>query len=79
MKTVGDFLKGFDGIGLDIVLWCDEDPDDPVWSGSLYDMPYWLLEFELDYEAAEDHKPISFRTSLGEEHRNRPGLVIIVK
>lgn len=77
MKVI-DILKLMDVAGLRVVYY-EDDYEDPLWEGSLFDTPYWVADLELDVEKAEFHEPISFRSSLGKEHNNRPGFVIIVK
>lgn len=78
MKFVYDFLKAVDALGIKVIYYTN-DEEDPIWHGAVDDTPWWIASTELDYENAEDHKPISFRNSLGEEYHNRAGLVILVK
>ena len=79
MTIVMDFLKAVDALGCHAVFWMKGEDKEPCWEGPLFDTPWWVAEFELDYEEAEDHLPISFRDSLGENHNNKPGFVFWVK
>lgn len=82
VKTIGDILQMMDAIGTDIVVWgpsYDEDGEEPIWAGSYFDVPFWVSQLELDYKNAEGRPPVSWRSSLGEDHKNRPGFVICVK
>lgn len=79
MKTVMDFLEAVDALGCHAAFWTRGEDEEPYWEGSLFDTPWWIARLELDYEEAENHQPISFRESLGEEHNNKPGFVFWVK
>ena len=81
-KTIGEWLSAVELIGADIVVWVDGDDEKngPLWEGSAYDFPLRYADLKLCYEMEDPcEKPIEFRTSLGEDHNDRPGFVITVK
>lgn len=80
-KTIGEWLSAAELIGADIVVWVNGDEDfGPLWEGSAYDFPLRYADLKLCYELDDPYeKPIEFRSSLGKDHDNRPGFVIIVK
>ena len=69
-----DFLKMFDG-ALPAAVYIN-DEDDPIYTGPLFDTPWFLVDLELNYEEGE---PISYRDDFGAEYGNKPGLVIFLK
>ena len=78
-KTIYDFLKTGDYLGLTFIVYIDGE-EDPIWAGSSLDIPYWIAELELEYEGSDPlEPPISFRSSLGKEYDNKPGFVISCK
>mgnify|MGYP006916046582 CR=1 FL=1 len=78
-KTIYDFLKTGDYLGLDFIVYIDGE-EDPIWTGRSLDIPYWVAELKLEYEGSDPTEPpISFRTSLGEEYHNNSGFVIACK
>ena len=79
-KTIGEWLSAVELIGADIIVWVDGENEDngPLWEGSAYDFPLRLADLKLCYEM-DCEKPIEFRSSLGEDHNDRPGFVITVK
>ena len=56
----------------------NEDEEDPIWEGKLNTLPWWIADLELP-KTFHGEAPIDYRTSLGKEHDNQPGLVIVVK
>ena len=72
-----DFLKMFDST-LPVAVYIN-DEEVPVYEGNLFNLPWWLVDLELNYKGAEDHYPISYRDSFGDEYDNKPGLVIFLK
>ena len=41
-------LKLFDPFCTNITVWIEDDKDKPVFQGFLSDLPYWLLDMEID-------------------------------
>jgi len=77
IKRIIDFLKVVDTAGLDAVVWDRDDGETPLWEGHIWDMPWWVAQAELDYEADNDvDKPIEYRGALKPD---RAGFVICVK
>ena len=74
---VMDFLKMFDGC-LPVIVYVNEE-EDPLWDGSLFDMPWWVADLELNFHNENGSNPVDYRDSFGEEYDNKPGLVIFTK
>ena len=74
-------LKVIDTCGLCCVCWIKGDTD-PIYKGSMFDLPYWIADLPLDLgtdEEKEEPEAIDFRDDLGEECHHRPGFVICLK
>ena len=56
-----------------------EDDEDPIWTGTAFDLPWWLADHEINGPNVWGEEAIDFRSSLGEEHDNKPGFVISLK
>lgn len=83
--TIKDLCENIDPIGLMVVFYDANDLADdsePVWSGNLFDVPYWLLEMKLK-KVLEDRYSISFREDfsgiLGEKYKNKPGIIVAIE
>ena len=76
MKLI-DFLKIFDGCGLYVIIYI-EDEEDPFWEGSILDIPWYAADMYLT-KGDWGEEPISYRSNLGKEYDNKPGLVICLK
>lgn len=72
-----DFLKMFDGANLNAAVYIN-DEEEPVYTGDLFGLPWWLVDLELNYKT-EDRYPISYRQNFGDEYDNKPGVVIFLK
>lgn len=86
MKRLSDFLDVFDSCsGLWCTIWClGEEDDEPLWAGSLRDIPYWAATLKLptkeEVRKQDWDEVISFRNSGGDDkNKGKPGLVIVVK
>jgi hypothetical protein len=77
-----DIIGLFDPI-VNVVVWTEEEDEDagdgPSWSGSLYDLPWYYLDYYLGYD---DKAPVDgcimIREDLGEEFKHSPGMVLIL-
>ena len=74
---LANWLDVTDVIGLKAVVWYEGDDEEPLWQGSLYDIPYWIAKMKLA-SFNEGESPISFRDSLGKEFNDKAGVVITV-
>ena len=46
---LGEVLKLFDMFHTNIVVWkLEDDENEPAFQGFLADLPYWLLDMEID-------------------------------
>ena len=75
------WLKNINPISLNIVVW-DEDSikdEEPVYAGSIWDLPWWVAEGKISRLNKDDDEPIDFRENLGKEFKNKPGVVVTVK
>lgn len=85
MKRLSDFLDVFDSCsGLWCTIWYLGEEDEPLWTGSLRDIPYWAATCKLptreEVRKQDWDEVISFRNSVdGNENKGKPGLVIVVK
>ena len=84
MKRLSDFLDVFDGIGLWCTIWyLGEENDGPLWKGSFSDIPYWVATLKLptkkEVRKQSWDEVINFRDSGDGIHKDKPGLVIVVK
>lgn len=75
IKTLGDFLRSVDFLGMPIKVW-GSDENEPLWAGSITDCPYWIADLKLDYNSGH-HTPIEYLNHMDHLDR-RPGLSIIV-
>ena len=78
IKTIGEQIYPLKFACLYLVIWHEEDNDEPLWEGFLYDFPIRLMDFKLDYKGSEDYAPIDFRHGLG-PNGNQAGFIILVK
>ena len=74
IKTLGEFLRSVDFIGMPIKVW-GSDESEPLWTGSITDCPYWIADLELDYSFGS--APIEYLNHMDELDR-RSGLSIVV-
>ena len=78
-KTLGDFLDMVDGLGLWVVVWDKDNEDDPLYSGSMYEIPWRFGAMKLNYNWFDDTAaPIQYRGGLG-PNKDKSGFVICVK
>lgn len=75
-RTVYDFLSAFDAMGLKVIVWGSADEDEPLWTGSCEDIPYWLADMKLDYTDKYE-KPIIYVDRISETDKRR-GMIISV-
>ena len=68
-----DFLKMFDSTLPTVVYINDED--EPIYEGSLFNMPWWVAELELNYNNGYG-RPVDYREKF---ENDQPGLVIYTK
>ncbi len=76
MKFI-DFLKLVDFENLHLIVYINEE-EDPIWEGRQADVPYWLCDLPLD-PSSWGEESVSYRSSLGEEYDNKPGVVICLR
>lgn len=73
------FLKYTDFIGLSVIIYSANGNEMPLFSGSVLDIPWWIADLKIAKPWNKKvEESISYRTSLGEEYDNKPGLVITV-
>lgn len=72
-----DFLKIFDGSGLEVIIYDSTDSENELWFGTFGDIPWWVANYELETDKTKlDYsEPIQYRNNM---RNNKPGLVIIV-
>lgn len=82
-----DWLSKVDTIGIFCNIWLDDETcEEPIFAGSMYDIPYWLADYELIdetsdgdkaiYYAHKIHRPANCTFPLDQEYN---GFVITVK
>ena len=49
--------------------------EEPIYTGSLFDMPWWIAELELNYDNGYG-RPVDYREKF---ENDKPGLVIYTK
>lgn len=72
-----DFLKVFDGFGLEVVVYDSTDSENELWFGTFGNIPWWVADHELETDKTKlDYsEPVQYRSNM---RNNKPGLVIIV-
>ena len=73
-----DILKVINFGGLILIIYIEEE-EDPIWVGTESNVPWWLADHEINGPNVWGEEAIDFRSSLGEEHDNKPGFVISLK
>ena len=68
---IKDVIYLFDPV-VDIVIWTQEDTEEPSYEGSMLNMPWYYLDYELGSYDPHDDEPISVRHDLG---NGREGIV----
>jgi len=84
--TLYEFLSVFDGID-DIIIYHQDEPDKPVFEGSILDIPYiWLDSIVMGRDETEDYDGAYISQDLDEgiedsnlKFNHRAGLVISIK
>ena len=74
---LGDVIRMFDPL-VHIIVWTNEDTPDapdaePAYEGSLFDLPWYFLDYEVGGEDDEWDGAFCFRDDIG---NGRPGLVM---
>lgn len=64
------FIKLLDPIG-DIIIWTDGCGDEPVYEGSILDMPWIYLDYQIGrVEGEDDEEPVY----ISKRHKNQYGV-----
>lgn len=77
MLKLIDFLKVFDGSGLNVSI-CAGNEDEPLWVGHYDDIPWWIIKnANLNFGALDSSgdEAVEFRENVN----GRPGIVIIIE
>lgn len=63
-----------------VIYWSqdsEEDENEPLWKGCILDTPYWIIKgYKIGRYSNDWDSAVDLRESLGEENKNRAGLVI---
>jgi len=76
MKLI-DFMRVTEDLPY-LIIYEEHDEENPLWEGNSWDLPWWVADMKLD-DSDPWRPPVSFRHSLGEDHDNKTGFVILVK